>query len=197
MRRALTAARLRSAAIGAAVLLAGCGTSDESELRAWMNSVKQSTHVTTQPVPPPKEFAPFVYDSAGAMGTPMVDPFDPQKILMAVARQQQARASASAVKPDLERRREVLEGFPLDQIRMVGMMRQGGTNVALLETNGSTHMVKVGNYLGQNFGVVTRITETELMLKEIVQDAAGEWVERPAKLELQTVATGPQQGSKR
>jgi type IV pilus assembly protein PilP len=181
------------AAIAAsALVLAGCGASDESELRQWMKSVKDSTHATTQPVPPPKEFTPFVYDSAGA-----VEPFDPQKILMAVARQAQARASASAVKPDLERRREVLEGFPLDQIRMVGMMRQGGINVALLETNGSTHMVRVGNYLGQNFGVVTRITETELLLKEIVQDAAGEWVERPAKLELQTVAAGPQQGSKR
>lgn len=185
--------RLRWAATAAcAVLLAGCGTSDETELRTWMNSVKQSTRITTQPVPPPKEFTPFVYDSGGA-----VEPFDPQKILMAVARQQQARASASAVKPDLERRREVLEGFPLDQIRMVGMMRQAGTNVALLETNGSTHMVRVGNYLGQNFGVVTRITETELLLKEIVQDAAGEWVERPAKLELQTAALTPQQGSKR
>ncbi|HEX4585287.1 MAG TPA: pilus assembly protein PilP [Burkholderiaceae bacterium] len=193
MRRRLNTGRLGWAAMGAAALLAGCGASDESELRTWMNSVKQSTRVTTQPVPPPKEFTPFVYDSSAAA----VDPFDPQKILMAVARQQQARASASAVKPDLERRREVLEGFPLDQIRMVGMMRQGGVNVALLETNGSTHMVKVGNYLGQNFGVVTRITETELLLKEIVQDAAGEWVERPAKLELQTVATGPQQGSKR
>ena len=186
--------RLRWAAIAAgAVLLAGCGTSDETELRSWMNSVKQSTRVTTQPVPPPKEFTPFVYDSSAAV----TDPFDPQKILMAVARQQQARASASAVKPDLERRREVLEGFPLDQIRMVGMMRQGGTNVALLETNGSTHMVRVGNYLGQNFGVVTRITETELLLKEIVQDAAGEWVERPSKLELQTAALTPQPGSKR
>jgi type IV pilus assembly protein PilP len=179
------------ACLAACALLSGCGASDEAELRGWMSSVKQSTRVTTQPVPPPKEFAPFVYDSGGA-----VEPFDPQKILMAVARQQQARASASAVKPDLERRREVLEGFPLDQIRMVGMMRQGGTNVALLETNGSTHMVRVGNYLGQNFGVVTRISETELLLKEIVQDAAGEWVERPAKLELQTAA-GPQQGSKR
>ncbi len=192
MRRSLTIGWLRWAAIGAAgALLSGCGASDESELRGWMNSVKQSTRVTMQPVPPPKEFAPFVYDSQGA-----VEPFDPQKILMAVARQQQARASASAVKPDLDRRREVLEGFPLDQIRMVGMMRQGGINVALLETNGSTHMVRVGNYLGQNFGVVTRITETELLMKEIVQDAAGEWVERPAKLELQAAAQ-QQQGSKR
>ncbi|MBV8211238.1 MAG: pilus assembly protein PilP [Burkholderiaceae bacterium] len=185
--------RTHWASIGTcAVLLAGCGASDESQLRAWMSEVKQSTHVTTQPVPPPKEFTPFVYESGGA-----VEPFDPQKILMAVARQQQARASASAVKPDLERRREVLEGFPLDQIHMVGMMRKGGNNVALVETNGSTHMVRVGNYIGQNFGVVTRITETELVLKEIVQDAAGEWVERPAKLELQTVAAAPQQGSKR
>jgi type IV pilus assembly protein PilP len=193
MRCALRIGQAHWAAIAmAAALLTGCGASDESELRAWMNSVKQATRATTQPVPPPKEFAPFVYDSN--VGD---DPFDPQKILKAVARQQQARASASAVKPDLERRREVLEGFPLDQIRMVGMMRQGGINVALLETNGTTHMVRVGNYLGQNFGVVTRITETELLLKEIVQDAAGEWVERPAKLELQTVAVAPQQGSKR
>jgi type IV pilus assembly protein PilP len=182
----------RAATAAFAIVLTGCGTSDETELKNWMSSVKASTRVTTQPVPPPKEFTPFVYDSAGA-----VEPFDPQKILMAVARQTQARASASAVKPDLERRREVLEGFPLDQIRMVGMMREHGRNVALLETNGSTHMVGVGNYLGQNFGVVTRITETELQLKEIVQDAAGEWVERPAKLELQTAALGPQQGSKR
>src|SRR5207244_2194633 len=65
-----TIGRLRWAAIAAGVgLLAGCGTSDETELRGWMNSVKQSTRVTTQPVPPPKEFAPFVYDSAGAAPT--------------------------------------------------------------------------------------------------------------------------------
>src|SRR5438445_13897968 len=95
MRRALTAARLRWAAIGAAVLLAGCGTSDESELRAWMNSVKQSTHVTTQPVPPPKEFTPFVYDSGRA-----VEQLDPTTILMAVARGQQAQASNSRVQQE-------------------------------------------------------------------------------------------------
>jgi type IV pilus assembly protein PilP len=185
-------AHLALAAAACGLLLSGCGSSDESEIRTWMKSVKDTTRVTTQPVQPAKEFTPFVYDSGGA-----VEPFDPQKILMAVARQQQARASASAVKPDLERRREVLEGFPLDQIRMVGMMHQAGVNVALVETNGSTHMVKVGNYVGQNFGLVTRISETEMQLKEIVQDAAGEWVERPAKLELQESAASPQQGSKR
>lgn len=178
--------------IAAAALVAGCGASDEQQIQQWMTEVRASMKPTTQPVPEPKEFAPYAYEGRGT-----VDPFDPQKIVMAVARQQQARVSASAIKPDLERRRETLEGFPLDQIRMVGMMRQGGANVALLETNGSTHLVRVGNYVGQNFGLITRISETEVQLKEIVQDAAGEWVERPAKLELQEAAVRQQQGSKR
>ena len=83
------------------------------------------------------------------------------------------------------RRRELLEGFALDQIRMVGMLNQAGTNVALVEASGGTHMVRVGSYVGQNFGLVTRITESEVQLKEIVQDAAGEWIERPTTLQLQ------------
>jgi type IV pilus assembly protein PilP len=45
--------------------------------------------------------------------------------------------------------------------------------------------VKVGDYLGQNYGKITRITETEISLREIVQDAAGEWIERPGSLQLQ------------
>ncbi len=173
-------------------VVAGCGWGSQSELQQWMTEVRQTIKPNVQPVPEPKQFTPQAYDSKA-----MVDPFDGQKILMAVARQQQARASASAIKPDLDRRRETLEGFPLDQVRMVGMMRQSGTNVALLESNGTTHMVRVGNYVGQNFGLITRISETEVQLKEIVQDAAGEWVERPARLELQEGPARSQQGGKR
>jgi type IV pilus assembly protein PilP len=173
-------------------LSAGCSLSGQSELQQWMNDTRQTMKPNVQPVPEPKEFTPQAYDSKA-----LVDPFDGQKILMAVARQQQARASASSIKPDLDRRRETLEGFPLDQIRMVGMMWQSGTNVALLESNGTTHMVRVGNYVGQNFGLITRISETEVQLKEIVQDAAGEWVERPARLELQEGPARTQQGGKR
>ncbi|HXF46041.1 MAG TPA: pilus assembly protein PilP [Burkholderiaceae bacterium] len=181
------------ALLGAAALSAACMGSNEVEIQQWMAEVRQTMKPSTQPVPEPKEFTPYAYEART-----LVDPFDPQKVVMAVARQQQARVSASAIKPDLERRRETLEGFPLDQIRMVGMMRQGGTNVALLETNGVTHLVRVGNYVGQNFGLITRISETEVQLKEIVQDAAGEWVERPAKLELQEAkAARVAQGSKR
>jgi type IV pilus assembly protein PilP len=184
---------LAAASVVASIgLLSACGLSDEGEIQQWMAEQRQAMKPTAQKVEEPKEFAPYAYEPHG-----QVDPFDPQKILMVVARQREERGSASAIKPDLERRREVLEGFPLDQIRMVGMMRQGGNNVALLETNGATHMVRIGNYAGQNFGLVTRISETEVVLKEIYQDAAGEWVERPQKLELQVSQAGSGQGSKR
>lgn len=180
---------VRSLALIVAVplVLSACGLSSETEIQQWMAETRSTMKPNTQPVPEPKQFTPQTYESRA-----VVDPFDGQKIVMAVARQQQARASASSVKPDLDRRRETLEGFPLDQIRMVGMMRQSGTNVALVESNGSTHMLRVGNYVGQNFGLVTRITEAEVQLKEIVQDAAGEWVERPAKLELQDAPAATQ-----
>jgi type IV pilus assembly protein PilP len=182
--------RLLWTAAVSVLTLTGCSFANEGELQQWMEDLQKTMRPNTQPVPEPKEFSPQTYSGRGT-----VDPFDPQKVVMAVARQAQARASASAIKPDLDRRRETLEGFPLDQIRMVGMMRQSGNNVALVESNGTTHLVKIGNYMGQNFGLVTRISESDVQLKEIVQDAAGEWVERPAKLELQEAAR--QQGSKR
>jgi type IV pilus assembly protein PilP len=166
-------------------LLAGCAQSNEAELRTWMNDVRQQIRPLVQAVPEPKEFIPYSYESRT-----QVDPFDVQKVVMAVSRQQQVRATASSIRPDLDRRREVLEGYSLDQIRMVGTMRQNKVDVALLNTGGATHLVRVGNYVGQNFGQVTKISETEVQIKEIVQDAAGEWVERPAKLELQEVARG-------
>jgi type IV pilus assembly protein PilP len=119
-----------------ASMLAGCGLAGSGELQQWMDGVRKSTRPMVQPVPEPKQFTPLAYDGRGT-----VDPFDAQKVVMAVARQQQARASASAIKPDLDRRRETLEGFPLDQIRMVGMMQQTGANVALVESNGTTHLV--------------------------------------------------------
>ncbi len=99
-RRTLTMAVL-------AALVAGCGGGDEAELRAWMDEQRKTMRPTTQPVPEPKQFSPYVYE-----GKALIDPFDPQKMILAVARQSQARASASALKPDLDRRREVLEGYP-------------------------------------------------------------------------------------
>jgi len=176
------------------IALAGCSGGNEGELRTWMDDTRKTMRPTTQPVPEPKQFTPFSYEAKA-----LIDPFDPQKMILAAARQAQSRSSTSSIRPDLDRRREMLEGYPLDQLKMVGTLRQAGNQVALIDAAGQTFMVRRGNYVGQNFGLVTSISETEVDLKEIVQDAAGEWIERPTKLELQEAAQklAGQQGSKR
>lgn len=189
MRSSVTSKRAL-ALVAATLSLTACGGGSEAELRSWMDDTRKAMRPTTQPVPEPKQFSPFTYEART-----IIDPFDQQKMVLAVARQARTNASTSAIKPDLDRRREALEGYPLDQLKMVGTLRQQGNNVALIDASGQTFMVRSGNYIGQNFGLVLKISETEVDLKEIVQDAAGEWVERPAKLELQEAAA--RQGSKR
>jgi type IV pilus assembly protein PilP len=89
------------------------------------------------------------------------------------------------VAPELVRRKEALEAFPLDAVTMVGSYVQAGRPVALVMVDSLLYQVRPGNYLGQNYGKVNKISETEVILREIVQDAVGEWIERPAKLQLQ------------
>ncbi|HJV87831.1 MAG TPA: pilus assembly protein PilP [Noviherbaspirillum sp.] len=159
-------------------ILAGCGDGDLQEVKQWMEDVQRHTPVTVQKLPEPKTFTPFVYNAKDE-----VDPFSPLKLSTALAKMQ--ASSGSGIKPDLERRKEPLENFPLDSIKMVGTLEKPGLSYALLQVDKSVFQVKAGNYIGQNFGMITKITETEVELKEIVRDAAGEWSERKAKLELQ------------
>ena len=93
-------------------------------------------------------------------------------------------ANAALIEPELARRKQPLEAFPLDTMTMVGSLNRAGELVALVKVDKLLYQVKAGSYLGQNFGRVTRITETEVVLREIVQDSAGEWTERPAALQL-------------
>jgi len=166
------------AALFALAGLAGCGDGGVQEVRQWMEEVRRQTPVTIQKLPAPKTFTPFVYS-----GKNEPDPYSPAKLSAALAKLQVN--AASTIKPDLDRRKEPLENHPLDTIKMVGTLEKPGLNYALLQVDKSVFQIKVGNYIGQNFGMVTKITETEVELKEIVRDAAGEWTERKAKLELQ------------
>lgn len=158
--------------------LQGCGDGGVQEVKQWMDEVRSQTPVKVQKISPPKTFTPFTYG-----GKDQPDPYSPAKLDVALARADVK--SSSPIKPDLERRREVLENFPLDTVKMVGTMQKPGLSYALLQVDKAVYQIKVGNYVGQNFGIVTRITETEVELKEVVRDAAGEWTERKAKLELQ------------
>ena len=96
-----------------------------------------------------------------------------------------ARQPSSLFTAEMNRRREPLEAFPLDSMTMVGSVRRSGRQFALLKVDDLLYQVKPGDYLGQNYGKIVKITEDEITLREIVQDAVGEWIERPASLMLQ------------
>jgi type IV pilus assembly protein PilP len=155
--------------------LSGCIDSDEQEIKQWMAETKAQTQPHVKAIKPPTDFVPFAYTSNQA-----VDPFSANKLLIGMEQK-----SGSNLKPDMDRRKELLESYPLDTIRMVGTIRKAGTVYALLQIDRSVYQVRAGQHLGQDYGLVTSVTEEAVNLKEIVQDATGDWVERMSKLELQ------------
>ncbi|HEY0879212.1 MAG TPA: pilus assembly protein PilP [Zeimonas sp.] len=168
------------AALGAlaAVSLAGCAN-DQSELREWMQTVRAGVKPVHHPISEPRRFEPYRYDNEG-----QIDPFSVAKLGGAPAGDGEA-APRGGLKPDLTRRREALESYPLDSIRMVGHLANRQGAYALLQADSLVYQARVGNYAGQNYGMITRISETEVKLKELVQDAVGDWVERETTLQIQ------------
>lgn len=165
----------------ATLLLAGCSGSSQDELRQWMTDERNQARPKVAPIPAPKQFKPEAYSSGGE-----VEPFSNQKLTQALKRDSaQVASNAGLVAPELVRRKEPLEAYPIDTMTLVGSLTKAGQPVALVRVDGLLYQVKVGNYLGQNYGRVVKITETELVLREITQDAVGEWIERMATLQLQ------------
>lgn len=172
---------MKTAAVALAALatlgLAGC-SAEHDELQQWMEQQRREAKPNVPPLQPPRQFDPQPYTSAQA-----VEPFSNQKL--SVALKAEARGPNSLLASELNRRREPLESHPLDSMNMVGSVNKLGQPYALLRVDNLLYQVKVGDHLGQNYGRITRIAETEITLREIVQDAAGEWIERPATLQLQ------------
>lgn len=164
---------------GGLALLSGCRGADDVDVRQWMEAQRQTNPRKPEPVPPPMSFQPESYGAAD-----LLSPFSDER-LARVLRTQADSATARLLDAERNRAREPLEQFPLDSMEMVGILQKGVRRIALIRVNGELHQVVVGARLGQNLGRVTRITESEVVLKEIVQDAAGEWVERTASLQLQ------------
>ncbi len=158
--------------------LGGCGDGGIQEVREWMQETKQQTKVAIPKLAEPKKFTPFLYSAKDS-----VDPYNPSKLAIAFARLKPP--SKNSLKPDLERRREPLEAYPLDSLKMVGTLQKPGLSYVLLQIDKAIFQAKVGNYIGQNNGMITSISDAAVELTEIVQDATGDWVERKAKLELQ------------
>ena len=158
-------------------VLAGC-TADHDELRAWMEQQRREAKPNVQPLQAPKKFDPEPYSVAQS-----VEPFSTQKL--SVALKQESRQPNSLMAAEMNRRKEPLESYPLDSMSMVGSVNKQGQPFALLRVDNLLYQVKMGDHLGQNYGLITKIGETEIVLRELVMDAAGEMIERPATLQLQ------------
>lgn len=165
----------------ASLLLTGCLGSKDAELQQWIVEQKGNTPAKIAPITAPKKFVPQAYTQQAAM-----EPFNNQKLLQALRKDSsQSAANLALISPELARRKEALESFPLDSVSMVGTLNKKNAPVALLRVDKLLYQAKVGNYVGQNYGRITKITESEIVLREIAQDAAGEWTERKVNLQLQ------------
>jgi type IV pilus assembly protein PilP len=160
-----------------ALTLTGCGAEQE-ELSQWMEQQKREVKPNVQPISAPKKFVPQPYIALNG-----VEPFSAQKLTVAL--KQEAKQPNSLLAAEINRRKEPLEAYPLDSMQMVGSVTKTGRPYALLKVDNLLYQVKQGDYLGQNYGKITKISETDVSLREIVQDAAGEWIERVSSLQLQ------------
>lgn len=152
--------------------LTACGGEEHQDLRQWMKEAAKDLKGRVPPLPEVKKFPVVAYEAADLM-----DPYNPAKI--------EPERKAGGPRPDLDRPKEPLEAYPLESLRMVGTLKKGNTMYALVQADKSLHQVKVGNHMGQNFGRITAISETEITLKEIVPDAVGDYTERTSTLQLQ------------
>ena len=165
-------------------LAAGCTSSGEDELQLWMQEERNAIRPQVTAIPEPGKFEPQFY-----LSERMIEPFSAEKMANASGSLAATVVNSKLLEPELNRRKQPLEAYPLDTMRMVGSLNRDGKLVALVKVDSLLYQVRSGSYLGQNYGRVNAITETDITLREIVQDPSGEWTERPAALQLQEDAS--------
>ena len=157
----------------ATVGLSACGGMDD--LDQYINEIKARPGGRIDPLPEITLYEVFTY-VADAQG--LRSPFVPDM-------PQATGSGAGGARPDPDRSREYLESFPLDTLGMVGTLYIGETMYGLVQTaDGLIHRVVPGNYMGQNDGRITDISESDITLVEIISDGIGGYIERDAAVGL-------------
>ena len=153
-------------------LLAACGNGDDP--RTFVASAGKDVRGKVEPLPEVKPYEPFTYAA-----TDLPDPFKPRKLTPPPGE------GKGGTQPPRDHVKQILENYPLEGLKMVGTLQQNKMIFALVKTpDNNLYRVKQGNYMGQNFGIVTQVTDTEITLTEIVQDSGGDWTERATTLEM-------------
>ena len=158
--------------------LLACSDNPSADLEDYVRTTKSQQKSKIEPLP---EFHP--YESFAYQATDLRDPFTAPTF--SHTRAVTNVPSNNGIKPDFDRSTEPLEEFPLDSLRMVGTLEQREDQWALInDTDGTIHRVQPGNYAGQNHGKITRITDFEVELTEIVPDGIGGWIERQSSIAI-------------
>lgn len=162
----------------AGLIIAGCSGDQLSDLRSFVQAEKAKPGGRVEPVPEVKPFESFTYQAGGRKS-----PFEPWGLNAGIAKA--TGVFGGGVHPDMNRRREALEAFPLDTLRMVGTLAQKDGVWAIIKApDGLVYRVTRNNYIGQNHGHITKISDEKVELVEIVPDGLGGWQERQASLGL-------------
>jgi len=155
------------------LILVACNGDEGDDLDKFMSTAANDMNKGVEPLPEVLPYSPIQYNADGLLA----DPFKPRK----------AASKNGSLQPNINRPKDALEAYPLESLKYVGSMSRSKLTYALIKTPDNTiQQVKVGNYLGPNYGLVTAINEGDIVLKEIVQDdLTGDWIERSASINLQ------------
>ncbi len=157
-------------------LLTGCANDSVDDLVNYVAEIRETRKGKVEPLPPLVKEEGFRYQAS--------DQRDPFMSLSGMQRLAERRKN-SGVHPDVKRKREPLESFQLDTLRMVGSLQKSGQLLALVQSpDGVIHPVKKNNYLGHNHGRVVKLSRDKIELVEIIPDGMGGWMERPAQISL-------------
>lgn len=163
------------------LLMTGCASDEHQDIKEWMRENSKDLKGNVPPLPELRPFPIVSYD-----GSTLTDPFAGSKIVP------EKSANSGGNTPDFDRPKEPLESYPLESLKLVGVMLPGKgvtkTPYALVQSTGGLFYVVVGNHLGQSFGVVTAISDNEVKIKETIKDPTGQtadWVDRPTSLYLE------------
>ncbi len=166
--------RVLGIALCSVPFLVACGASEFQDLKEFVNQEGSGLRGKVEPLPQVAPYEPFAYSAFD-----LPNPFAPRK-------KEANKAGGLGPQPDTDRKREALEAFPLESLKMVGVLERANHHWALIKTpDHNLYRVHPGNYMGQNFGKITMVTDGAVTLQELVQDTTtGSWSERTSTLQL-------------
>lgn len=163
--------------------LGACSGGDHEDLKQWMAESTKDMRGNIPKLPEVLPYSPVPYDVEA-----MLDPFKASKI-EPESKSRHGSGKNGAFQPDFEARElrnSLLEKYPIESLKMIGYMNVNKRPMAVIQVEDKVKQVKMGDYIGLDFGMVTKITDKDVELRELIQDSAGDWSERKSSLYLQS-----------